>query len=181
MSSQRYLVIGLGRFGAALAESLSEQGNEVIAVDNHMNEVEAIKRKVAFALELDATDPIALQAVEPLRCTAVIVAIGENFEATVLTMAALRELGVQKIIARARSAREARILQAVGATEIIELETEMGRMFGRRLSGKPIDPGASLGGLPAASLAAASLQAGPVQSGPLGQAGQSGKTLKPGG
>ena len=69
-TSQRYLVIGLGRFGAALAESLSEQGAEVIAVDNRMQEVEAVKRKVAFALELDATDPLALQSVEPLRCTA---------------------------------------------------------------------------------------------------------------
>jgi trk system potassium uptake protein TrkA len=143
-NSQRYLIIGLGRFGAALAESLSEQGAEVIAVDNRMQEVEAIKRKVAFALELDATDPLALQSVEPQRCTQVIVAIGENFEATVLTMAALREIGVQNIIARARTAREARILQAVGATEIIELETEMGRMFGRKLAavaaGGPVAP-----------------------------------------
>ncbi|MBA3549576.1 MAG: TrkA family potassium uptake protein [Nannocystis sp.] len=139
MSSQRYLIIGLGRFGAALAESLSEQGAEVIAIDNRMTEVEAVKRKVAFALELDATDPVALQSVDPLKCTAVIVAIGENFEATVLTMAALREVGVTNIIARARSAREARILQAVGASEIIELETEMGRMFGRRLVGKPAE------------------------------------------
>jgi trk system potassium uptake protein TrkA len=103
---------------------------------------------VAFALELDATDPLALQSVEPLRCTAVIVAIGENFEATVLTMAALREIGVRNIIARARSSREARILQAVGASEIIELETEMGRMFGRRLSSKVMD--SEVAGLPAA-------------------------------
>lgn len=146
MSSARYLIIGLGRFGAALAESLGEQGAEVIAVDNNMAMVEAVKRKVAYAIELDATDPAALQSVDPLRCKAAIVAIGENFEATVLTLAALREVGVREIIARARTAREARILQAVGATEIIELETEMGRMFGRRLGGKPGDPPPALPG-----------------------------------
>jgi trk system potassium uptake protein len=134
--SHRYLIIGLGRFGAALAESLSEQGAEVIAVDTNMAEVEAVKRKVAYAIELDATDPAALLSVDPLRCKAVIVAIGENFEATVLTLAALREVGVKDIVARARSAREARILQAVGATEIIELEAEMGRAYGHRLAVK---------------------------------------------
>jgi len=134
--SDRYLIIGLGRFGAALAESLSERGAEVIAVDTNMAEVEAVKRKVAYAIELDATDPAALQSVDPLRCKAVIVAIGENFEATVLTLAALREVGVKEIVARARSAREARILLAVGATEIIELEAEMGRTYGHKLAVK---------------------------------------------
>lgn len=136
MAQSRYLIIGLGRFGAALAESLAEQGAEVIAVDRDMAMVDAVKQRVAYAIELDATDPQALLSVDPLKCKAVIVAIGENFEATVLTLAALKEVGVRDIIARARSAREARILQAVGATEIIELEAEMGRTFGRRLSGK---------------------------------------------
>lgn len=134
MAQDRYLIIGLGRFGAALAESLAEQGAEVIAVDRDMAMVDAVKQRVAYALELDATDPQALLSVDPLKCRAAIVAIGENFEATVLTLAALKEVGVRDIIARSRSARESRILQAVGATEIIELEAEMGRTFGRRLT-----------------------------------------------
>ncbi len=133
MAQDRYLIIGLGRFGAALAESLAEQGAEVIAVDRDMAMVDAVKQRVAYALELDATDPQALLSVDPLKCRAAIVAIGENFEATVLTLAALKEVGVRDIIARSRSARESRILQAVGATEVIELEAEMGRTFGRRL------------------------------------------------
>lgn len=134
MAQDRYLIIGLGRFGAALAASLAEQGAEVIAVDRDMAMVDAVKQRVAYALELDATDPQALLSVDPLKCRAAIVAIGENFEATVLTLAALKEVGVRDIIARSRSARESRILQAVGATEVIELEAEMGRTFGRRLS-----------------------------------------------
>lgn len=137
MAQSRYLIIGLGRFGAALAESLAQQGAEVIAVDRDMAAVDAVKSKVAYAIELDATDPQALLAVDPLKCRSVIVAIGENFEATVLTLAALRELGVRDIVARSRSARESRILTAVGATEVIELEAEMGRTFGKHLAGRP--------------------------------------------
>jgi trk system potassium uptake protein TrkA len=136
MAQARYLIIGLGRFGAALAESLAEQGAEVIAVDRDMAMVDAVKSKVAYAIELDATDPQALLSIDPLKCRAAIVAIGENFEATVLTLAALKEVGVRDIIARSRSARESRILQAVGATEVIELEYEMGRTFGNRLTGR---------------------------------------------
>lgn len=136
MAQARYLIIGLGRFGAALAETLAEQGAEVIAVDRDMAMVDAVKSKVAYAIELDATDPQALLSVDPLKCRAAIVAIGENFEATVLTLAALKEVGVRDIIARSRSARESRILQAVGATEVIELEYEMGRTFGARLTGR---------------------------------------------
>lgn len=171
--SDRYLIIGLGRFGAALAESLSERGAEVIAVDTNMAEVEAVKRKVAYALELDATDPAALQSVDPLRCKAVIVAIGENFEATVLTLAALREVGVKEIVARARSAREARILLAVGATEIIELEAEMGRTYGHKLAVKGAE--AALG----AKQAPRSLAPQPVAPQPVAQ--QSGpRTVVPG-
>ena len=137
MAQSRYLIIGLGRFGAALAESLAEQGAEVIAVDRDMAMVDAVKQKVAYAIELDASDPQALLSVEPVRCRAAIVAIGENFEATVMTIAALKEVGVRDIVARSRSARESRILQAVGATQVIELEVEMGRTFGRRLFGGP--------------------------------------------
>lgn len=134
MSSPRYLVIGLGRFGTALAHALAEAGAEVIAVDSDMANVEAVKSRVAYAIQLDATDPEALRSVDCVSCKSVIVAIGENFEATVLTLAALKEVGVRDIIARSRSARESRILQAVGATEVIELEAEMGRTFGRRLT-----------------------------------------------
>jgi trk system potassium uptake protein TrkA len=140
MAQSRYLIIGLGRFGAALAESLAEQGAEVIAVDRDMAMVDAVKHKVAYAIELDATDAQALLSVDPLRCRAAIVAIGENFEATVMTLAALKEVGVRDIVARSRSARESRILQAVGATQVIEIEAEMGRTFGHRLIGAADQP-----------------------------------------
>jgi len=131
---KRYLVIGLGRFGSAVAEALAQHGAEVVAVDNDMANVEAVKDRVTFAIELDATDPMALRSIEATNCNGAIVAIGENFEANVLTVAALKEVGVQNIIGRARSPRHARILAAVGANRVIELEAEMGRAVGRNLA-----------------------------------------------
>lgn len=133
--AQRILVIGLGRFGTALAESLAQQGCEVVAVDSEMDSVDAIKNKVTYALELDSSDPSALRAIEPQNCNAAVVAIGENFEAAVLSVAALKDLGVRNIIARATSARHARIFLAAGAHRVIELESEMGRALGRELAG----------------------------------------------
>ncbi|HRI08642.1 MAG TPA: TrkA family potassium uptake protein [Nannocystaceae bacterium] len=133
MSSPRYLVIGLGRFGTALAHALAEAGAEVIAVDSDMANVEAVKSRVAYAIQLDATDPEALRSVDCVSCKSVIVAIGENFEATVLCVAALKEVGVGHVVARALTTRQARILQAVGASEVVEIEVEMGMALGKRL------------------------------------------------
>lgn len=138
--SDRFLVIGLGRFGLAVAVALSDAGVEVIAVDSDMHLVEAIKSRVAYAIQLDAGDPQALRSVDAHSCKSVIVAIGENFEAAVLAVAALKEIGVGHIIARAISARQARILTAVGAAEVIEIEAEMGKTLGRRLvAGTPAE------------------------------------------
>ncbi len=133
--ARRILVVGLGRFGSALAESLAAAGCEVVAVDNDMAHIDAIKSKVAYALELDATDPNALRAIDVHTCQAAVVAVGENFEGAVLTVAALRELGVQHVIARATTPRHGRILMAAGASRVVEIESEMGRALGRELAG----------------------------------------------
>jgi trk system potassium uptake protein TrkA len=132
--AKRILVIGLGRFGSALAESLQQHGCEVMAVDTNMNCVEAIKQKVTWAMQLDATDPIALRSIDAQNCTVAIVAIGESFEPSALTVAALKEIGVTLIVARATTPRHARILQGIGAHRIVELEAEMGRAVGRNLA-----------------------------------------------
>lgn len=132
----RYLVIGLGRFGTALALRLAEQGVEVIAVDSELEYVDAVKDRIGHALQLDSTDPAALQAVDARSCTVAIVAMGEGFEAAVLTVAALKECGVPRVLARARNPRHARILKAVGADETIEVESEVGRRLAESLAKK---------------------------------------------
>jgi trk system potassium uptake protein len=129
----RYLVVGLGRFGMAVAESLAEEGVEVVALDSSMELVEKVRDRVTFAAQLDATDPDALRAIDAHACQMATVAIGEAFEQAALVVAALKEVGVPHILARARTTRQGRILVAAGATEVIEVESELGKRLAKTL------------------------------------------------
>ncbi len=130
----RTLVVGLGRFGSALALGLAERGCPVMAVDMRMEQVESLKDRLAYAVEVDATDVEALRSIDAQSCAAAVVAVGEDFESAVLAVAALKELGIARVIARARDSRQARILRAVGASEVIEVETEVGRRLAEQLA-----------------------------------------------
>ena len=84
MSDQRFAVIGLGQFGSAIAKNLSNRGAEVIAIDSSLEKVEGIKDEVSHAVALDATDKKALLSQNIQDVDAVVVAIGENFQALLL-------------------------------------------------------------------------------------------------
>jgi trk system potassium uptake protein TrkA len=133
MSKRRYLVIGLGRFGSAVATGLAQAGCEVVAVDRLMEYVEPVKDRVAYAIQLDATDTNALRSIDARSCDAAIIAMGGDFEASVMSVVALKDAGVQKVIARARDGRQARVLRSVGAAEVLEVESEVGRQLAQRL------------------------------------------------
>jgi len=132
--TKRVMVVGLGRFGAALAAELSAQGVEVIAADREMAAVETVKDTVSMAVQLDTSDVRALASVEAASCEVAVVAIGEDFESAILSVAALKEAGVRRIVARARSEREGRIFSAVGANEVVLIEPEMGRTVASRIA-----------------------------------------------
>jgi trk system potassium uptake protein TrkA len=136
---KRILVIGLGRFGRPLAEALAQAGAEVIGLDENMALVEEIRDRIAVAAQADSTDPQALRAVGAAEVDAAVVAIGEDFEAEVLTVAALKELGVREIIARTRTERERRILELVGATRTVSVEGETARRLARSLAASVLD------------------------------------------
>ena len=135
---RRFLVIGLGRFGSALAEALAQVGGEIIAVDERMELVEAVKDKVAYAAQLDSMEIESLKAVGAKDVDVAIIAIGEDFEASVLTTAILKELGVEEIIARANTDREKKILELVGATRVISIEAEMGKRLAKALLARSV-------------------------------------------
>lgn len=135
---KRFLVIGLGRFGMSLAETLYTGGEEVIAADTRMERIEQVKDRVAHAVQLDSTDPDALKSIGADHVDTAVVAIGENFEASVVTTAILKELGVREIIVRAYTEREKKILQLIGATRVIFVEDEMGRRLAKAISGEGI-------------------------------------------
>jgi trk system potassium uptake protein TrkA len=129
--SRQALVIGLGRFGTALARALSEQGSEVLAVDNDPAHVDAIAPYVADAVVLDAKDESELAGLAPSRRDVCVCAIGdEHREDSIIVTALLKQLGAKVIIARASSTLHGRILGLVGAHEVLNPE----RAFGERLA-----------------------------------------------
>jgi trk system potassium uptake protein TrkA len=130
----RILVIGLGRLGTALAQSLAEGGAEVIALDNHPENLDDLKSFVHVAVQGDSTDPEVLRQVGASSVDCAVVCMGEFFESTLLTTATLLELKVPHVAARASTARNAQILKKIGAHEVFYVEHEMGRIMGRRLT-----------------------------------------------
>jgi trk system potassium uptake protein TrkA len=135
---KRFLVIGLGRFGMSLAETLFSEGAEVIAVDSRLERIDEIKDKVSLAVQLESTDPDALRSIGADRVDVAVIAIGEDFEASVVTTAILKELGLKEIIVRAYTERERKILHLVGATRVNFVEDEMGRRMGKTFCGNEI-------------------------------------------
>ena len=128
MKKKKVLVIGLGRFGSSIVESLwKAAGVETVAVDEHDEAVDAVKDHADASFVGNATDPKVLDGVGAADCDVAIVTFGEDFEATVLCTAELKRLGVKEIVARAASRRQVAVLRAVGATRVYQLEHEMGR------------------------------------------------------
>jgi trk system potassium uptake protein TrkA len=126
VAAKRFAVIGLGRFGYTVATHLSNSGAEVIAVDSEKNVVNDIGNQVSIAICMNAADKEALQAHGIDKVDAAVVAIGQNFEANVLTTALLKEMGVEKVIARAGTDIQKRILELIGADQVIFPEDAIG-------------------------------------------------------
>ncbi len=127
-------VIGLGRFGIALARKLGESGVQVIALDRAQQPVNEIKDHVDLAVRLDATDRQALLSQDIDNVDVCVVAIGENFEASLLTTALVKQLGVPRIICRAQTALHAEIFKQIGAHQVVQPEQEAGAHIARRLA-----------------------------------------------
>lgn len=124
---KKVLVVGVGRFGAALIDHLWESGCDMIVVDKDADAIDAIKSKAGAAFIADATDPAVLENVGAREVDVAVVTAGEAFEGTVLCVSVLAELGVKVIFARAANDRQANVLCRVGATRAIQVENEMGR------------------------------------------------------
>ena len=106
----RFGVIGLGRFGTTIARTLAQRGAEVIVIDNDEQAINALRDDVAFAVRMDATNLKLLREQNVQDLDAVVVAIGQDFEGLLLTTVTLLELGVKRIIARASTDQQCRVL-----------------------------------------------------------------------
>jgi len=135
LAKRQILVVGLGRFGSAVATTLSELDCEVACVDSSERRIQALAPLVTHAVQLDSTDRDALGQLTVPDFDVAVVAIGADIEASILTTANLSELGCSEIVAKAMTLPHARILEKVGAHRVIFPEHEMGVRLGNALAG----------------------------------------------
>ena len=122
----KVVVVGLGRFGSTLAVHLSREGAEVLAVDRSTRLVETIAEEVTVAVGFDATDLTNLEAYDVGSMDVGVVAIGENFESSVLVTMHLKNLGVPQVYAKALNEMQESVLCRVGADQVVKPEEDMG-------------------------------------------------------
>lgn len=133
MTRQTFAVVGLGRFGFAVASTLIQLGQDVIGVDNDAERVRQMGELTDTAMELDATDIRALRQAGVGEADTAIVSIGENIEASLLAVMQLKDLGVPRLIAKAVTPLHGRILEKLGVTRVIFPEREMAERTARSL------------------------------------------------
>lgn len=133
----RFAVIGLGRFGNKLAIALAMSGAEVIAIDKNREVIELLADQVSHAVRLDSTDEEALKAQGVDKVDVAIVGIGQGtgrgFESAILTVVNLRQIGVNRIYARAEDLIAGEVFSKVGATEVIYPEIESAQRWAYKL------------------------------------------------
>ena len=124
MRKRTFAVIGLGRFGAAVAETLVEQGQEVLAIDNSTETVERLSEIVTHAVQCDATDEKALRSVGLDNVDVVVVSVGEDIEASILIVMTTMDLKVSEIIAKAVTVKQGQVLEKLGVRRVVYPERE---------------------------------------------------------
>lgn len=128
-----FLVIGLGRFGAALAERLSGQGNEVLGLDIREDRVQALADQVTQAVAGDARDPEVLKALGVRNFDCAVVACSNDVGDSALITLNLKELGVPRVVSKAGSRVHSKVLEKIGADQVVFPEQEMAMRLARSL------------------------------------------------
>ncbi|MEG2000718.1 MAG: TrkA family potassium uptake protein, partial [Evtepia sp.] len=133
-----FVVIGLGRFGSAVAEELCRLGNEVLAIDKREELVRAIADKVTHAVVGDGQDPEVLRTLGVGNYDCAIMAVSDDLGDSVLITLNLKDLGVKHIICKAKSHVHREVLTRIGADEVVFPEHEIGRKLAGRLTNADI-------------------------------------------
>jgi trk system potassium uptake protein TrkA len=133
------VVVGLGRFGGAVAESLTRLGHEVLAIEESLTLVQSWSERLTHVVQADSSDIEALRQLGVADFQHAVVGIGSDIEASVLTVLALSELGVPDIWAKAVTANHGKILERTGAHHVVYPEVAMGKRVAHLVTGKMID------------------------------------------
>lgn len=134
----KFMIVGLGNFGASLGEKLTSQGNEVIGIDISMSKVDMFKEKITHTICLDALDEIAVSGL-PLKETDItIIAIGEDQGANVMATALFKNLKANQLISRAINPLHEKVLKAIGVDVIVHPEEETAERWAKKLCFKNV-------------------------------------------
>ena len=137
---KQYVVVGLGRFGRAIAETLCQDGAEVLGVDQRMDLVERMRDELTQTIQMDAMDRDALETLGIRDFDIVFVTMGSDIRASGTIVLLLKELGARRIIAKAHDEFHGRMLEKLGADQVLFPERDMGRRVAHSLvSGNVIE------------------------------------------
>lgn len=129
----KVIIVGLGNFGASLAEKLTLHGNEVIGIDSRMVLVNSLKDRISHAICMDATDEETVADL-PLRNTDIVmVCIGEDQGTNIMVTALFKNLGVKRLISRSINPLHENVLRAIGVDEIVRPEEETAERWAKKL------------------------------------------------
>ena len=131
---RQFAIIGLGRFGSNMAKALTKMGYEVLAIDKNMERVQEFSNEFTHVVQADATDENALRELGILNFDVVVVAIGEDMQANVLTTLQLKEIGAPYIVTTARDALQIKLLEKIGADRVVSPERDMARRVAYNLA-----------------------------------------------
>lgn len=134
---KQYAVIGMGRFGSSVASTLYREGNEVLAIDKKEDQINDHKDSVSYAVIGDATEEETMKEVGIRNFDTVIVAIGDDIQASILAVLLLKELGVKHVVAKALTKNHAQVLYKIGADKVIFPEKDMGERVAHHLMAAP--------------------------------------------
>lgn len=123
---KEFVVIGLGRFGGSIVRELIEQDADVMAIDKDTERVDEFASIATQSVRADTTDESVLKSLGIRNFEHVIVAIGENIQASILTTLMLKEIGVKKITVKAQNDYHAKVLDKIGADQVVHPERDMG-------------------------------------------------------
>ncbi|RHM62845.1 MULTISPECIES: TrkA family potassium uptake protein [Coprobacillaceae] len=138
MKGKQFAVLGLGVFGSTVATTLTDLGCEVLAVDKDVRCVERVADRVTKAVVGDITDREELEELGIGDFDAVIIGVGNHFEAAVLATMNVKDLGASYIVAKAKNKPNMQILQKIGADRVVRVEKEMGTRIAKSLLRKNI-------------------------------------------
>jgi len=133
VKNKQFAVIGLGRFGESLVKELTHLGYEVLAIDVNEDRINEAIEIATHAVQADAMDENTLKALGIRNFDVVIVSIGDNIQANILTAIILKELGVKTVVAKAQNALHGKVLEKIGVDFVIYPERDMAIKLARSL------------------------------------------------